>query len=65
MPGDGVNEDLMQLCFDKRYYSMFSTLINAIQNSNYNGSKDIMTSPIVYYEQRQQMMIMTMQNQWN
>jgi hypothetical protein len=47
MSGDGVNEDLMQLFFDKRYYSMFSTLINAIQTSNYNGSKDIMTSPLV------------------
>jgi hypothetical protein len=46
MPGDGINENIVQLFFDKRYHSMLSTLINAIQNSNY-GDKDIMASPAV------------------
>ena len=46
MLGDGVNENIMQLLFDKRYYSMLSALIHDIQNSNYYGDKDtIMASP--------------------
>ncbi|OEU06970.1 hypothetical protein FRACYDRAFT_252602 [Fragilariopsis cylindrus CCMP1102] len=46
MLGDGVNENIIQLFFDKRYYSMLSTLINDIQtnSNNYGDNKDIMAS---------------------
>ena len=45
MLGDGVNENIIQLFFDKRYYSMLSTLIHDIQNSNNYGDKDTIASP--------------------